>query len=71
MWRAFYESANFTFEAFGDTEEEARAFLLDGFTVHAKQYDCEPDWFFPEDIRTGEIHARSVFRDYQQLGGSK
>lgn len=67
MWRAIYESTNFSFEAYGWTEKEARLVLLSGLTTHAKQYDCAPDWFFPEDIHAYQIETLIPYRDRSPL----
>lgn len=71
MWMAKYESRNFEFDAFGNTEAEAKAYLLDGLLIHAQQYNLEPDWFYPSDIWAREIHAKSVYRDCSELRASK
>lgn len=67
MWRAVYESRNFSFEAFGTTEDEAREVLLDGLNIHADQYGCDSDWFHSEDIFVEKIESGRAFRDHQPL----
>jgi len=67
MWRAVYESTNFSFEAYGKTEMEARETLLSGLAIHAKQYSCEPDWFFSNDIYIYKIETLVPYRDRSVL----
>ena len=67
MWRAIYESTNFSFEAYGKTEMEAKETLILGLNIHAKQYICEPDWFFPGDIYAYPIETLVPYRDRSVL----
>lgn len=67
MWVAKYESTNFSFEAYGETELKARKALISGLKRHAEQYNCEPDWYCREDIWAYEVTAGSVLRDCEEL----
>jgi hypothetical protein len=65
MFKALFDSRNFSFEAYGETEKVAIASLKVGLTNHAKQYDIEPDWWkqYEGDIFTVEIALGSCYRD--------
>lgn len=66
FWQARYESRHFHFEAYGPTKEEAIQVLRRGLSVHARQYDCEPDWFeeyFEDNLMVLEISLGAAYRD--------
>lgn len=66
IYKAYYDSRNFSFEAFAATREEARAILLAGLKEHGKQYKCEPDWFMFGDadgIEVVEYEVGKAYRD--------
>jgi hypothetical protein len=65
MWIACYESRNFSFFAYGTTEQMARESLIKGLKTHGKQYDCEPDWYSPDDLYSYPIEIREgcCYRD--------
>ena len=65
MYKAMFDSRNFSFEAYGETEEVAIASLKVGLTNHAKQYRIEPDWWevYSGDIFAIEIECGSCYRD--------
>ena len=50
IYRAYYDSRNFHFEAYSKSEKTARAKCLEALQLHTKQYDCEPDWFMFGDV---------------------
>lgn len=50
IYRAYYDSRNFSFEAYSGTEAQARAKCLEALQTHTKQYDLEPDWFMFGDV---------------------
>lgn len=62
MWRAEYQSKHFCFEAYGETEEETRAYLLEGLRTHGKQCGLPDDWFHQDEVCPVEIFT-GVFRD--------
>ena len=65
MFKALFDSRNFSFEAYGETEKVAIDSLKVGLTNHAKQYDIECDWWhkYDGDFYTIEIHCGSCYRD--------
>lgn len=69
MYKAIYDSRNFTFEAYGETEKVAIASMKVGLRNHAKQYGIELDWFEPYigDIYTVEFALGSCYRDSEKI----
>jgi hypothetical protein len=69
MFKANYQSRNFSFEAYGETEKVAIASLKLGLKNHAKQYDIPPNWWkeYGEEIYTNEIALGSSYRDNEKI----
>lgn len=65
IYKAYYESRNFDFEAFAETEAKARALLLAGLKKHGKQYKCEPDWFMFGDSDGIEVVDYEIGKPYR------
>jgi hypothetical protein len=66
IYKAYYDSRNFSFEAFAETKAKAHAILLAGLKEHGKQYNCEPDWFMYGDsdcIEVVEYVLGKAYRD--------
>jgi hypothetical protein len=66
IYRAYYDSRNFSFEAYSQLESSARYHLLQGLKRHGEQYDLEPDWFMIGDvdgIECNEYDMDKPFRD--------
>lgn len=66
IYKAYYDSRNFSFEAFAETEAKAHALLLAGLKEHGRQYQCEPDWFMYGDsdcIEVVEYQMGKAYRD--------
>ena len=55
LFRAGYESRNFSFEAYGTTSRDAFDALVDGLQRHAVQYDLPSDWFDIDSISVNAI----------------
>lgn len=64
IYRANYESRNFSFEAYGKTEQDARAALMIGLLRHMDQYNLEADWYYKDDISIVEYQLNTPYRDY-------
>jgi hypothetical protein len=45
IYRAYYDSRNFSFEAYSESEYKARAKCLEALKTHAYEYKLEDDWF--------------------------
>jgi hypothetical protein len=65
IYKAYYDSRNFSFEAFAATEQEAHAILLAGLKEHGKQYKCEPDWFMFGDVDGIEVVEYDLGKAYR------
>ena len=66
IYRAYYDSRHFHFEAYAETKKKAHAILLAGLKEHGKQYNCEPDWFMYGDsdcIDVVEYVLGKAYRD--------
>jgi hypothetical protein len=50
IYRAYYDSRNFSFEAYSKSEAKARAKCLEALQTHTKQFRLEPDWFMFDDV---------------------
>ena len=66
IYRAYYDSRNFTFEAYSKTEAKARTKCLEALHTHTKQCDLEPDWFMfgeSDGIECDEYELDTPYRD--------
>jgi hypothetical protein len=64
---ATLESNNFSFKAFGDTEEQARQTLINGLHIHAQQYKTDRNWWVDYGINYELVKAGTAYRDYEAL----
>ena len=69
MIKATYESANFTFTAYGQTTAHAVNALKRGLNQHTRDYDLDNDWWkrFENDIYTEYIELNKAYRDSELL----
>ena len=65
IYRAYYDSRNFSFEAFAAEKEKAHALLLEGLKKHGEQYQCEPDWFMYGDSDCIEVVDYEIGKAYR------
>lgn len=63
IYKAWYDSRNFSFEAFALNERDAKAALLRGLRLHGKQYNCEPNWWYKDDVCVLEHELNTPYRD--------
>lgn len=67
LHKAAIDTSNFSFEAYGATQEEAREALRAGLTKHSEHYRVSdgPEWVEEcmEDVRTLEITLGTCYRD--------
>ena len=65
FWRAYFETPNFSFEAYGSTYNEALVTLFEGWKVHAKQTSAEIDYIeqYADDIDVYEVELMSCYRN--------
>ena len=70
IYRAYYDSRNFSFEAYSKSEKTARAKCLEALQIHTKQLSLEPDWFMFGDVDGIECDAYELdtpYRDRSKL----
>ena len=72
IYRAYYDSRNFSFEAYSKSEKTARAKCLEALQLHTKKFShrLEPDWFmFGEEdgIECDEYQLDTPYRDRSAL----
>ena len=70
IYRAYYDSRNFDFEAYSDSEEMAREKCLEALKTHGVQYKLEPDWFMFDEIdgiECSEFNMNTPYRDRSEL----
>lgn len=72
IYRAYYDSRNFSFEAYSGTEAQARAKCLEALQRHTKQFShrLEPDWFMFGDadgIECDDYELDTPYRDRSAL----
>ncbi len=69
IYRANYESRNFSFEAYGKTEQDAKTALMVGLLRHMHQYNLEADWYYEDDISVVGYQLDTPYRDYSIIKG--
>ena len=70
IYRAYYDSRNFSFEAYSKTESQARNECLKALQLHTKQLNLEPDWFMFGDvngIECDEYQLDTPYRDRSEI----
>ena len=67
IYKAQYDSRNFSFEGFGKTKDEALATLNKALEIHTKNYDLEEDWFYKESIEVTEYKIGVPYCDYDEI----
>ena len=70
IYRAYYDSRNFSFEAYSKSETTARAKCLEALQLHTKQLNLEPDWFMFGDvdgIECDQYQLDTPYRDRSEL----
>ena len=70
IYRAYYDSRNFSFEAYSKSEAQARAKCLEALQLHTKQLNLEPDWFMfgeVDGIECDDYQLDSPYRDRSKL----
>lgn len=66
IYKAFYDSRNFSFEAYSQSKSSAKHHLLEGLRRHTEQYGLEDDWYMFGDsdgIEFVEYELDKPYRD--------
>jgi hypothetical protein len=71
IYRAYYDSKSFAFEAFGNTEHEAIDSLVIGLIQHTTQYKLSPDWWQFEGIELMDYSIGFAYRDNEMIARGK
>ena len=67
IWKAEYESRNFSFAAYGFSKKHAMDTLYMGLDVHKAQYNLEEDWFYRVDISLESVEMGCAYRDNSKI----
>jgi hypothetical protein len=70
MFRAYFDSRHFEFEAYGSTREKAIAALKKGLSAHGRNCrDITSNWWkeYGEDINCYEINLNHAYRDRSEI----
>ena len=73
MIKAWYQTRNFEFTAYGEDTSKAVKALKKGLIQHAKQYALDADWWkeFEDDISTASIEVNQAYRDDELIKVNK
>ena len=66
IYRAYYDSRNFSFEAYSEDEGVAMSTVLKALRIHTKQCNLESDWFMfgeLDGIEVDEYELNKPYRD--------
>lgn len=69
IYRAYYDSRNFSFEAYSKVKDSAKYHCKQALIKHGEQYDLEPDWFMFDDVDGIEVDEYDT--DYPYRDRSK
>lgn len=67
IYKGYYESMNFSFEAFSLTKDGAWKQICKALKDHTKQFDLEKDWFCKDDISIVEYKLDTGYRDMSEI----
>ena len=70
IYRAYYDSRNFSFEAYSQSKSSARFHLLIGLHKHADQYNLDSNWFMigeSDGIEIDEYTMDAPYRDRDEI----
>jgi hypothetical protein len=68
IYRANYESRNFSFEAYGQTKSAALDALNVAIAKHNTQYKISnPSWFYPDDVSLQAYDLNTPYRDREVM----
>ena len=70
IYRAYYDSRNFSFEAYSEDEGIAKSNVLKALRIHTKQCNLERDWYMfgeSDGIEADEYELNKPYRDRSKL----
>jgi hypothetical protein len=65
IYRAYYDSRNFSFEAYSEDKGVAGSTVLKALRIHTRQYKLEPDWYMFGDSDGIEIDEYELDKPYR------
>lgn len=65
IYRAYYDSRNFSFEAYSQTKNGAIENCKEGLRQHGKEYKLQPEWFMFGDVDGIECDAYELDTPYR------
>lgn len=68
IYRAYYDSRNFSFEAYSKSEKIARDKCLEALKTHTNQCNLEDDWFMFGDCDGIECDSYDLDKPYRDRG---
>lgn len=70
IWHATLETHSFSFEAFGESEDAARAAMIEALRAHARTYTLLLPAFLARVLEDIECHQKQIgaaYRDGEQI----
>ena len=70
IYRAYYDSRNFSFETYSQSIDSARYHCKQALIKHGEQYDLDPDWFMFGDadgIEVDDYKLDTPYRDRSEI----
>lgn len=67
IYRAYYESRNFDFEAFSQTKAKAVELVKQALQTHTEQYHLEEDWWEEMGIECASFKLNQPYRDRSEI----
>jgi hypothetical protein len=64
---ASLDSSNFSFQALGETKEQARQTLINGLHIHAEQYKIDRNWWVDYGMNLEAIEVGKAYRDHEEI----
>lgn len=67
VYFAEYESRKYSFRLVAASERQARALMLKALRKHARDFQWDLNWFYPDSVQTMEMPLNVAFRDYDEV----
>ena len=74
LFHATLDTRNFSFEAYGSTEAEAREAMRNGLAAHVRAYrliQSDFDAEYADHITVRAVALGAAYRDGERIGGAK
>lgn len=67
IYKAYYESRNFDFEAYSQEKQKAIDLVIEGLKKHTKQYNLASDWWSIDGIECYFFITDVPYRDRDEI----